>query len=104
MFKTALKVLAADAVLLVALFYVIQDLQWRTSDAGTLRYSASFSYNVLTQFFTMAGGTQRLTSPPTLDWVQALAYALVVVNAWFGYVVVKSRRSRQTKGLSPQVG
>jgi len=104
MFKTALKVLAADAVLLVTLFYVIQDLQWRTSYAGALRYSPSFSYNVLTQFFTMAGSTSRLTSPPTLDWVQTLAYALVVVNAWFAYLLVKSRRSRPPEGASAQVG
>ena len=102
MFRTALKVIGVDVVLLAAEFYVMQDLQWRSAyAAGTLRYSPSFSHNVLTQFFTMASNTITLTSPPTLDWAQALAYALVVVNVWFAYVVVKSRRSHQSKGFSP---
>jgi hypothetical protein len=103
MFRTGLKVLAADIVLIVTLFYVTQDLQWRSSYAGTLSYAPSFSYSVLTQFFTMARGTLLLTSPPTLDWVQTLAYALVVVNAWFVYVIIKTRRSHQPKGASLQV-
>jgi hypothetical protein len=104
MFKTALKVIGVDIVLLAAEFYVMQDLQWRSSyAAGTLRYSSSFSYSVLTQFFTMTSNTLRLTSPPTLDWVQTLAYAFVVVNIWFAYVAVKSRRSRPPKVAPAQV-
>ena len=99
MFRTALKILAADVILLVAEFYITKDLQWRSSYAGTLGYSPSFSYSALTQFFTMArsNSTLSLTSPLTLDWVQTLAYALVLLNGWFAYRTLKSRRSR---GLS----
>lgn len=95
--RTALRVLAADIVLLAAEYFVLQDLQWRTAyaaspHAATQGYSPSFSYSVLTQFFTMAGPGVSLTSPPTLDWVQAIAYALVVINVWFVYKVMKSRK------------
>lgn len=100
--RTALKVIAADVVLLVAMFYVVQDLQWRSDFAASARnvcggpcsYTPSLSYNVLTQFFTMTGNSVQLASPPTLDWVQAIAYVLVVLNAWLAYTVLKNRRSR----------
>ncbi len=104
-----MKVLAADALLLVALYYVVQDLSWRISYAASLHtacpnlcgYTPSFSYSFLTRLFTMSGNPLlrssalvRLTSPPTLDWVQVLSVMLVAVNAWFVYVTLwKGRRS-----------
>jgi len=101
MFRTALKVIGVDVVLLAAEFYVIQDLQWRSSyAAGTLRYSPSFSHNVLTQFFTMASNTNTLTSPPTLDWVQALAYVLVLLNVWYVYTALNTRKSSRLQAAS----
>lgn len=51
-----------------------------------------------TQLFTMDGATsgqnlgQHLVSPPTLDWLQVLALALVVINVWFAYSSLTSRR------------
>ncbi len=108
-FRNLLKVLAADALLLVALYYVVLDLDWRTSYAASLHtacpnlcgYTPSFSYSFLTRLFTMAGNpalrssaSVRLTSPPTLNWVQVLSVILVAVNAWFVYVALwKGRRS-----------
>ena len=105
MIRTALKVFVADVVLLMAVFYVLQDLQWRSNYAASphavclqvCSYAPSFSYGILTQVFTMAGNGVRLSSPPTLDWVQAIVYVLVVINAWFAYVLLKSRRSGQAK-------
>ena len=97
MVKDSVKVVVADIILLFAEYSVLQDLQWRTGyaslpHAGTLGYSPSFSYSILMQFFTLAGNGVRLTSPPTLDWVQAIAYVLVVLNAWYAYRMLKSRR------------
>jgi hypothetical protein len=98
MVRTVFKVLASDVVLLIALFYVVQDLQWRTSyaaspHAGTPHgYSSSFAYGLLTRFFTMSGGRVSLTSPPTLDWVQVIALILVVINVWFVYTTLARRR------------
>jgi hypothetical protein len=100
------KVAMVDIVLVFAAYEVLHDLQWRTgyatsSHAGTLGYSPSFSYSLLIQFFTMAGNGVRLTSPPTIDWVQLLAYVLVVLNAWYAYKTLKSRKSLPRSGSEP---
>jgi hypothetical protein len=102
MMREAWKIVLADIVLLFGLYSVLQDLQWRTGYAASLHsacpqfcsYSFSFGYSLLTQFFTLAGNGVRLTSPPTLDWVQLLAYTLVALNAWYAYKTLKSRRLR----------
>ncbi len=107
--RTALAVIAADIILLVGEYYVIQDLQWRATYAasvhnacgGPCSYAPSFSYNLLTQFFTMSGGRLPLVSPPTLDWVQALVLALVLVNGWFAYKVIKDRGQNMKAGALP---
>jgi hypothetical protein len=104
--RAYIKVIAADLVLLAALLWVLQDLQWRTwyaasPHAGTTGYTPSFSYSVLTQFFTMAGSGVSLTSPPTLDWVQFLAYVLVALNAWFAYQILRHRRAQPLRATQP---
>ena len=104
MFSRALKVLVVDAVLLAALFYVVQDLHWRSDYAaatvsrcaGECSYAPSFSYGFLTQVFTMSGNFAKLASPATLDWTQALAYALILLNAWLVYTYWGSRRTAPT--------
>ncbi len=98
------KVLAADLVFLFALYSVLQDLSWRANYAssphdacgGLCAYAPSYGYGFLTRFFTMAGNNASLVSPPTLDWVQAIAFALVLVNLWFVYVTLKSRGVRHS--------
>jgi hypothetical protein len=97
------KVLAADAVLLIGEFWVLQDLAWRSNYAAAphlacgmanaCAYSASLSYTILIQFFTMVGNRASLTSPPTLDWVQLLAFALVALNGWYLFTILKSRKT-----------
>jgi hypothetical protein len=104
MVRTIFKVLVVDVILLIAEFYVIQDLDWRTGYAASLHqacprfcsYSPSFSYNLLVRSFTMVGNGVSLTSPPTLDWVQLLAYILIVINVWFGYSILAKRKSSKT--------
>jgi hypothetical protein len=96
-----IKVVAVDAVLVAAIIYVIQDLQWRSTYAaetinrcgGPCSYTPSFSYGLLTQVFTMSGNSVQLPSPATLDWIQVLVYALVLLNAWLVYTYWKSRRA-----------
>ena len=98
--RMAMKVLLVDVVLFVGMFYVTQDLQWRTSYAASLHtacpqlcgYSASYAYSILTQFFTMAGHGASLTSPPTLDWVQLFTVALLALNLWFAYDYLTRRK------------
>jgi hypothetical protein len=103
MIRHGLAVFLADIVLLFALYSVFVDLQWRTGYAASVHsacpqfcsYSPSFGYSLLTQFFTLAGNGVRLTSPPTLDWVQLVVYVLVVLNAWYAYKTLKSRGLKQ---------
>jgi hypothetical protein len=99
MIREGLKVFLADVILLFALYSVFVDLQWRTGYAASLHtacpqfcsYSPSFSYSLVTQFFTLAGNGVRLISPPTLDWVQLIVFVLVVLNVWYSYKTLKSR-------------
>ena len=102
MVKLWYKVLGADIVFLVALYFVLRDLNWRTSYAalphdacgGFCTYTPSFGYGLFTRTFTMSGNGVQLTSPPMLDWVQVLAALLILVNGWYLYVVLRERRSQ----------
>jgi hypothetical protein len=108
MVRNAVKALMADVILLASLFYVILDLQSRAAFAASphnvcghlCSYTPSFSYNLLTQFFTMTGNGQQLVSPPTLDWVQLLSLALVVVNVWLAYAFFAKRREAKARRQS----
>ena len=106
MVRTIFKVIAFDSVLLLALFSVLQDLQWRANYAASLHdacsrlcsYSPSFGYAPLIRFLTMSGNGVNLTSPPSLDWVQALVCAILVLNLWYAYTSLQSNKS---KALTP---
>jgi hypothetical protein len=105
MIRTSLKVVLADFVLLLVVFYVSQDLQWRAAYAATAHdacgglcsYSPAFSYDILTQYFTMTGNGASLTSPPTFAWGQLVTLALAVLNAWYLYTAyTRRKRGRMT--------
>ena len=101
--KSLVLVLLADAMLLLAVFYVVGDLQWRVAYASsphghTTGYAASFSYSIFTQVFTMSGSGVTLSSPLTLDWIQVLALVLVVLNGWYVYSLVARRRKEVPRG------
>jgi hypothetical protein len=95
--KTYLKVVLVDILILIALYYVVADQQSRVSYAASphghtsVGYSVSFGYSLFTQIFTMSGPGVTLSSPPTLDWIQVLVFALVLLNGWFLYSVYRGR-------------
>jgi hypothetical protein len=109
--KAAYRVVIVDVLALLALYYILQDLQWRTDYAASVHtacrtlcgYSPSFSYGPLTRLFTMDGNGQHLVSPATLDWVQAFSLILIVVNLWFAYSVIKSKKRQDAAAMSPVV-
>ena len=100
MVRTAITVLVADLVLVAAILLVLQDVQMRIDcslDGCTsfiTRTSAGFTYSVLTKSFSFMGNGNNLTSPTTLDWVQVLVVALVVLNAWYAYGALVGRGRR----------
>ena len=108
--KTLYKVLLLDGAVILALYFVFQDLSWRTSCAlgqevdCAARTGPSFSYSLLTRSFTMSRGSMALISPPTLDWVQILAILLVVANGWYLYALIKTRRAGQEPGKGSAIG
>jgi hypothetical protein len=88
--RTYVELLAVDAILLIVAYFVLQNMQWKVNYAasphsGTTGYSTSFSYSLFTQVFVMGGGSLPLSSPVTLDWLQVIAVALVVINGWYLY-------------------
>jgi hypothetical protein len=104
MVATGVKVLLADAVLLLAEFFAIQDIQARVACSlgsplygyGCLaRSSPSYSYSFLTESFSMIVNGTTVRSPPMIDWVQLTAGVLVVINLWYLYGVLRRRSSRQ---------
>lgn len=107
--KGYIKVLALDALLLVALYFVLGDLQWRAAKAESPHghtaagYAVSYSYSLFTHVFRMTGSGYTLASPLTLDWVQVIGVVLVAVNAWFLYATFSRRKGapRPTPGGRP---
>lgn len=100
-FRTWTKVLVADVVLLVGVFYLLGDIDWRAAYASSIhaacahvcRYTPSFAYGPLTYQFTMSGNGVHLTSPPTFDWLQVFVLLLLAINIWFGYTILARRRA-----------
>jgi hypothetical protein len=95
--RNYLVVIAVDLLLLVSIVYVLEDLQWRAAYAAsahghTAGYTPSFSYSFFTQVFTMSRGGASLSSPLTLDWIQLLGIALVLLNGWLLYSTYTKRR------------
>lgn len=104
------RIVIVDVLVLVALYYVLQDLQWRTNYAASLHtacaslcgYSPSYGFSFMIRYLTMNGNSQHLVSPPALDWVQVLVFLLVVANGWFAYGVLKARRSHAATQMPTQ--
>jgi hypothetical protein len=96
-------ILVADVVLLLAVYLVNLDVQNRINCAVGLapycsaRSDPSFSYSLLTQFFSMRSGNMLLTSPPTLDWTQVLILLLIVINIWFFLPLFRRRSTTEPK-------
>lgn len=112
MVKLWYKVLLADVVFVVALYFVLRDLNWRTSYAalphdacgGFCTYTPSYGYGLFTRTFTMAGNGVKLTSPPMLDWIQVLAILLILVNGWYLYVLYRERMRQPSSPSSERTG
>jgi hypothetical protein len=86
------KALLADAILIVAGYFVYSDLQWRSSYAVSEGLSPSTAYLPFIRTFIMTGRAIPLQSPPMLDWLQVLAAAFIVVNVWYAFVTLGDRR------------
>jgi hypothetical protein len=91
------KVLVADALLIVAGYFVAVDLQWRSSYAVSEGLAPSTSYLPFVRLFTMAGRAFPLQSPPTLDWLQTLVAAFIVLNLWYVFTALRKGGDRESQ-------
>ena len=108
MTRRLIAVVVVDVLLLIAIFLVAEDLQWRAAYAASphqacsvlkgntwvgidCSYTPSFNFSILVQFFTMNGNGQQLVSPPTFSWIELFALVLVLLNVWFVWQGRKQR-------------
>jgi len=87
--RLTIEVLIANAFLLILIYSVYADEQWRIGCAlgqgfnCSVRSAPSYAYSLLTRFFSMRNATMPLTSPPILDWIQVLVVVLLLVDVWY---------------------
>jgi hypothetical protein len=107
--STLVKVAVADLVILASVFLVIQDVDSRMTCAllacnpAVTRTSPVFYYSILTKTFALGVNGRTLTSPLTLDWVQVLGAAFVLLNLWYLYRFLGERRTRALQGAGASV-
>lgn len=95
MIRRAAIIAVFDLLALAFLYFVLQDLAWRTSYAESEHLIPSTTYSLFIRAFSIRGKTiqipKGLVSPPTLDWAQVVVALLMVVNGL--YVFSTLRRS-----------
>jgi hypothetical protein len=94
-----LKLAVADAFLLIAGYYVLQDLSWRSAYAVSRGFTPTSAYSLLTRMFSLTGQGSGLQSPPTLDWVQVVVALLIIANVSYVWDWYRSSRT----SVKPQV-
>ena len=81
-----------DALILVLLYLVFQDLSWRASYVKSEGFTLHTSFLPLIRLPTINGNVQTpLASPPVLDWAQVLILLLVIVNGLYLFSAVRKR-------------
>lgn len=91
MIRRAAVLAVFDLLAFVFLYFVLQDLAWRTSYAESEHLISSTTYSLFIRTFSITGTTIPLVSPPALDWVQVAVASLIVVNGLF--VIAMLRRA-----------
>lgn len=93
MVRRAAALAVFDFLALAVLYFVLQDLAWRTSYAESEHLIPHTAYSLFIRMFSITGNTIQtsLVSSPALDWVQVVIALLLVVNGL--YVISRLRRS-----------
>jgi hypothetical protein len=98
--STALKVAVVNlGALLLGVIVYLNRLS-RDAYASALGFHPSTSYSFLTLTFSMKGKGELLTSPPALDWIQLLAIAAALLDAYYLLGTLRERR-RSSSQPSP---
>lgn len=86
------KVLGTNVVLLILLYLVEQAQAARAAYAASEGLAFDIGRSVLVQTSTLSGRGAPLVSPLTLDWLQVLLFALVLLDLYFFYGAVRKPR------------
>ncbi len=96
--RRALGVVLFDVVVTVLLYYVLQDLSYRSSYAQSEGLAYSVTYYPFIRVSHITGNVQfTLTSPPALDWVQVIIAVIVVVNGYYLASLIRERRANAAR-------
>jgi len=91
--RRAVVVAVFDLLALTFLYFVLQDLAWRTSYAESERLNPGTAYSLFIRVFSIKGRTiqipKGLVSPPALDWVQVVVALLIVVNGLYAFSMLR---------------
>jgi len=92
------EIVISNAVILAMILAVLQD------DSGRLAYFRSLGFTTSTAYYpffyitSAVNGATRIPGLLTLDWVQILAAALILIDAGF---VLRLRRKKDQTGQAP---
>lgn len=90
-----------DLLALGILYFVLQDLAYRSSFAENEPHPLSLSttYSLFVRTFRITGNTIQipngLVSPPALDWVQVVVASLIVVNGLYVFSRLRGSSKRR---------
>lgn len=94
--RGVLEVIGANVILLVLLYWVTLDQAARSAYAAHEGLAFQIFHSVLSQTSTLWSSSGPLQSPPTLDWIQLLAIAILAFDALVVYGALARRRSART--------
>jgi hypothetical protein len=86
--------LVINAILLAALYWVTIEQATRAAYATQEGLAFLIARFPLTLTTTLSGRNGQLTSPLTLDWMQLIVLALLVVDSIYAYGFVRRRQVR----------
>ncbi|MDV3276944.1 MAG: hypothetical protein LYZ69_00580 [Nitrososphaerales archaeon] len=92
--STIAEAVVLNVVLVSALYWVILEQANRAGYAAQEGLAFLFARFPLSFTTTLSGRNGQLTSPLTLDWVQAIVLALVILDLIYVYGIVRPRSAQ----------
>lgn len=98
-FRRAVEIVATNVVLLLLLYFVTADQTERAAYASKEGLAFLFSRSILVQTSVLQGSRGAVQSPLTLDWIQLLVGALVIIDFLFAYEWAERRRKARPSAV-----
>jgi hypothetical protein len=89
--RRLVEALLINAVLILALLWVTGEQSARASYAVQRGLTFSVTRSLFTYVTTLSSSSGQLSSPPTLDWIQVIVFALFLIDLYYVYGAVRRR-------------